>query len=96
MKPTNNSIAPPSRFPTLEHLCITGVMREDELRIFQSLDGKVTANKWFLPLVWAGRILQTAVQEGRVRPQTVSTLMLELGKVRDSLTTVLSYDWVNI
>ena len=29
------------RFPDLEHLVLTGVMREDELRLFRALDNKV-------------------------------------------------------
>ena len=36
---------------------------------------KVTANKWFLPLVWASKILTQGLEEGRVRPQTVSVIM---------------------
>ena len=84
------------RFPTLGHLCTTGIMRADELALFQKLDDKVTANKWFLPLVWASKILTLGLAEGRIRPQTVTTLMLELGKVREKLTLILSYDWVSV
>ena len=39
------------RFPSLEHLVLAGIMREDELAMFHQLDTKVAANKWFLPLV---------------------------------------------
>ena len=84
------------RFPTLDHLCTTGIMRTDELALFQKLDNKITANKWFLPLVWASKILTLGLEEGRIRPQTVTTLMLELGKVREKLTLILSYDWVSV
>ena len=35
------------RFPDLEHLVLTGVMREDELRLFRTLDSKVSAGKIF-------------------------------------------------
>ena len=82
------------RFPSLEHLTTTGIMRQDELALFQKLDEKVTANKWFLPLVWASRILTDGLAEGKIRPQCVSTLMAELCKVREGLTAILSYDWV--
>jgi hypothetical protein len=84
------------RFPTLEHLIITGLMRPDELELFRRLDDRVTANKWFLPLVWASRILTLGLAEGRVRVQCVSTLMAELCKVREGLTAILSYDWVSV
>ena len=69
-------------------------MRQDELALFQKLDEKVTANKWFLPLVWTSRILTDGMAEGKIRPQCVSTLMAELCKVREGLTAILSYDWV--
>ena len=42
---------------------------------------KVTANKWFLPLVWASKIITEGLAEGKIRPQCVSTLMSELCKV---------------
>lgn len=32
-----------SRFPSLDHLVLTGVMREDELRLFRQLDDKVSS-----------------------------------------------------
>ena len=60
---------------SLEHLMTTGIMRPDELALFHRLDERVTANKWFLPLVWAGRLLARGLEEGRVRPQAVSVLM---------------------
>ena len=95
------------RFPSLEHLTTTGIMRPDELALFQKLDEKVianqqfliimsifiititsiklntkvTANKWFLPLVWASKIITEGLAEGKIRPQCVSTLMSELCKV---------------
>ena len=82
------------RFPNLEHLTTTGIMRPDELALFQKLDEKLTANKWFLPLVWASRIITDGLAEGKIKPQCVSTLMAELCKVREGLTAILSYDWV--
>ena len=45
------------------------------------LNTKVTANKWFLPLVWASKIITEGLAEGKIRPQCVSTLMSELCKV---------------
>ena len=45
------------------------------------LTTKVTANKWFLPLVWASKIITEGLAEGKIRPQCVSTLMSELCKV---------------
>ena len=33
------------RFPSLDHLVLTGVMREDELRLFRQLDDKVSSTQ---------------------------------------------------
>jgi hypothetical protein len=37
------------------------------LQVFYSLEGKVTANKWFLPLVWASDITARAMEEGKIK-----------------------------
>lgn len=84
------------RFPTLEHLVHAGIMREDEFREFQRLDEKVTANKWFLPLVWAGKMIGAGVEQGNVQPPNGTTIMAQLGKVRRNLTTILTYDWISV
>jgi hypothetical protein len=36
-------------------------------QVLHSLEGKVTANKWFLPLVWASDITARALEEGKIR-----------------------------
>ena len=51
---------------------------------------KVTANKWFLPLVWASKIITEGLAEGKIRPQCVSTLMSELCKV---IFCMLYFQW---
>ena len=84
------------RFPSLDHLVYTGIMRPDELAAFHKLDDKVSANKWFLPLIWASNILKQGLEESRIRPQCITTLIMELVKIRESLTTILSYDWVSV
>ena len=40
---SNTLILSISRFPSLDHLVLTGVMREDELRLFRQLDDKVNS-----------------------------------------------------
>ena len=52
---------------------------------------QVTANKWFLPLVWASMILNMGLEEGRVRIQCVSTLMA----VGGTFTLTISFDDTN-
>jgi len=84
------------RFPDLQHLVDAGLMREDELKVILDLEGKVSANKWFLPLVWATDICARALAEGNVRPQTVKTLVGELIHIRENLTGIINHDWVSV
>ena len=66
-------------------ICVSGIMRPDELSMFQRLDHKVSANKWFLPLIWTSDILKLGLEEGRLRPQCVTSMLLEAGIVTGSL-----------
>ena len=74
------------RFPDLQHLVDAGLLREDEYKVLNVLDTKVSANKWFLPLVWASDICARALAEGKVRPQTVKSLIGEICNIREKLT----------
>ena len=82
------------RFPDLQHLVDAGLMREDEYKVLVNLDGKVHANKWFLPLVWASDICARALSEGSIRPQTVRALIAEICNIREKLTGIMNHDWV--
>ena len=74
------------RFPDLQHLVDAGLLREDEYKVLNVLDTKVSANKWFLPLIWASDICARALAEGKVRPQTVKSLIGEICNIREKLT----------
>ena len=80
------------RFPTNEHLVDMGIMREDELEEFRKLDGKISANKWFLPLVWVAKMIGAGVEDGHISIPKAGTLMKEVGNIRQNLQTLLSYD----
>ena len=84
------------RFPDLQHLVQAGLMREDELEVMTKLDQTVSANKWFLPLVWATDICARALAEGKVRPQTIKCLVGELVHIRENLMGIINYDWVSV
>ena len=84
------------RFPDLQPLVDAGLMREDEYKVLANLDGKVSANKWFLPLVWASDICARALAEGNIRPQTVRALIGELCNIREKLTGIMNHDWVSV
>ena len=64
--------------------------------MFSGLDNKVSANKWFLPLIWASDILKQATDEKMIPVQCITTMTMELMKIRQSLTTILSYDWISV
>ena len=56
----------------------------------------MSANKWFLPLIWASNVLKMGLDEDRIPRQCVGTMTLELCRIRESLTTILSYDWISV
>ena len=66
------------------------------MQVLTKLDGKITANKWFLPLVWAARMVGSGVTEGYIHPPTATALTQEINDVREKLQTLLSYDWVSV
>ena len=66
------------------------------MQVLTKLDGKITANKWFLPLVWAADICARALAEGFIRPQTVRALVAEICSIREKLTGVMNHDWVSV
>ena len=43
---------------------------------------------------WASDILKQALQEDMIPKQCIATMVGELMRIRESLTLVLSYDWV--
>ena len=86
-----------NRFPSLEHLVYVGVMTEPELSIFRELDQKTLSNKWFLPLVWASKMVGAGLDSGYIHPPTASGLTAEILNIREKLQTLLSkiHDIIN-
>ena len=84
------------RFPSMEHLVHSGIMRQDELENFRKLDEKTSANKWFLPLVWAGKMIGDGVEAGYIHAPTAGEIMDEVQRIRNNLQTLLSYDWLSV
>ncbi|XP_034196709.1 bestrophin-4 isoform X2 [Osmia lignaria lignaria] len=86
------------RFPTLEHFVETGLLLENELVIFQSLNTKFPKpSKHWLPIVWASSIVTRARKEGRIRDDfAVKTLIDELNKFRGLCGSLMHYDTISI
>lgn len=95
---TNVSPRVKKRFPTLEHLVESGLLLENELSIFQSLNKKFPKpSKHWLPIVWAASIVTRARKEGRIRDDfAVKTLIDELNKFRGMCGSILHYDTISI
>nr|XP_033341916.1 bestrophin-4 isoform X1 [Megalopta genalis] len=86
------------RFPTLEHFVDTGLLLENELVIFQSLNDKFPKpSKHWLPIVWASSIVTRARKEGRIRDDfAVKTLIDELNKFRGLCGSLMHYDTISV
>ncbi|XP_019887650.1 bestrophin-4 isoform X2 [Ooceraea biroi] len=86
------------RFPTLEHFVESGLLLENELSIFQSLNKKFPKpGKHWLPIVWAASIVTRARKEGRIRDDfAVKTLIDELNKFRGMCGSILHYDTISV
>ncbi|XP_029171041.1 bestrophin-4 isoform X2 [Nylanderia fulva] len=86
------------RFPTLEHFVDSGLLLDNELSIFQSLNVKFPKpSKHWLPIVWATSIVTRARKEGRIRDDfAVKTLIDELNKFRGLCGTILHYDTISV
>ncbi|KOC66844.1 Bestrophin-2 [Habropoda laboriosa] len=86
------------RFPTLEHFVDSGLLLENELVIFQSLNSKFPKpSKHWLPIVWASSIVTRARKEGRIRDDfAVKTLIDELNKFRGLCGSLMHYDTISV
>eukprot|EP00095_Tigriopus_kingsejongensis_P003438 snap_masked-scaffold110_size354795-processed-gene-2.3 protein:Tk03438 transcript:snap_masked-scaffold110_size354795-processed-gene-2.3-mRNA-1 annotation:"bestrophin 23" len=85
------------RFPTLEHVVDAGLMRPDELKIFEVLDEKCSFSKWWMPLVWATNIVAQARQETLIKSDpAVQTILGEISNIRRGLTGVQHYDTISV
>ncbi|XP_076237802.1 bestrophin-2 isoform X1 [Calliopsis andreniformis] len=86
------------RFPTLEHFVESGLLLENELVIFESLNAKFPKpSKHWLPIVWASSIVTRARKEGRIRDDfAVKTLIDELNKFRGLCGSLMHYDTISV
>ncbi len=72
-------------------------MRADELHIMEKLNEKSTVSKWWMPLVWAARIVDQARAEQRISSDpSVQTILGEISAIRKALTGVQHYDTISV
>ncbi|XP_076640971.1 bestrophin-4 isoform X2 [Halictus rubicundus] len=86
------------RFPTLDHFVDAGLLLENEVAIFQTLNDKFPKpSKHWLPIVWASSIVTRARKEGRIRDDfAVKTLIDELNKFRGLCGSLMHYDTISV
>ncbi|CAI2733893.1 unnamed protein product [Schistosoma spindalis] len=89
------SIGMKQRFPTLDSLVICGLMTEQELEIYSSLE-ESTSN-FFVPLVWAISLITKAHEENMIREERhVDALVNQVVEFWEKLYKLCMYDWVNV
>jgi len=78
------------------HVC-TGMMTENEKKIFDLMDAKTKILKFWMPVVWASNLINRARTEGRVSSDvSVQTILMELSDFRRKLGRVMVYDTVSV
>ncbi|KAK5643022.1 hypothetical protein RI129_009189 [Pyrocoelia pectoralis] len=83
------------RFPTYQHIVDSGLMLENEKKIFELMDVKTPMSKYWMPLVWATNIINRARRESLIKSdQIVQTLLTELSDIRRRLGGLIGYDTV--
>lgn len=83
------------RFPTYQHVVDSGLMLENEKKIFELMDVKTPMSKYWMPLVWATNIINRARKESLIASDhLVQTLLTELSDIRRRLGALIGYDTV--
>lgn len=84
------------RFPTEEHLVISGLMTAEELHIYKTTP-PLDCDLYFAPLVWALDMITEARREGLIRfDRAVEILTEEVTRFRGKVGNIFAYDWINI
>ena len=67
------------------------------MQIFEKMDAQVNHPKYWMPLVWAGSIVQRARKENRIaNDYMMLALIQQIDKFRGMAGGLLNHDWVNI
>uniref|UniRef100_A0A8R1Y218 Bestrophin homolog n=1 Tax=Onchocerca volvulus TaxID=6282 RepID=A0A8R1Y218_ONCVO len=81
------------RFPTMNSLVEAGFMTKKELEKFESF--QVPYDKYWMPITWSVTHVLNARRSGKVMNDLeTSKLVDELKTFRNSLQTLINYDWV--
>lgn len=78
------------RFPTNRHLVESGLITEEELKIFESVESP--NGKFWLPITWIQNLIMKCKDEGIVATFQVKQLIKELQSFRYGVVMLLCYD----
>jgi len=86
------------RFPTMQELIRTGLIRPDEAdRVGDETSHEIYGSNWWMPLKWATEILQKAMVDGVVKsPPGYNGLLGQIATFRSSLTKVATYGHIPV
>uniref|UniRef100_A0A914CL60 Bestrophin homolog n=1 Tax=Acrobeloides nanus TaxID=290746 RepID=A0A914CL60_9BILA len=83
------------RFPTLETLIAAGLLTKSELNKLRKIDD--VYSQYWTPIQWVHANLYKALEEGKIKSDKIlDTMMKEVQKFRDGISSLLRYDWVPI
>uniref|UniRef100_A0A0N5A674 Bestrophin homolog n=1 Tax=Parastrongyloides trichosuri TaxID=131310 RepID=A0A0N5A674_PARTI len=82
------------RFPTERHLVESGLMTEEEHKMYTELDAP--HGKWFVPIIWIVNILKKAYQQGRIDSIQFDMILKHVYSYRDGFAMLFVYDWIKI
>jgi len=86
------------RFPTMQELIRTGLIRPDEAeKVGDESSHEMYGSNWWMPLKWATEILQKAMVDGVVKsPPGYNGLLGQIATFRSSLTKVATYGHIPV
>lgn len=85
------------RFPTMEHVVKAGLITEAEAKLIGRPTAGYSGNKWWMPLVWATKIVDKARLETRITNDPGwQTILNEISGIRKGLTGVQFYDTLSV
>jgi len=86
------------RFPTMQELIRTGLIRPDEAeRVGEESSHEMYGSNWWMPLKWSTEILSKSMQDGLVKsPPGYNGLLGQIATFRSSLTKVSTYGHIPV
>ncbi|KAK0394651.1 hypothetical protein QR680_000857 [Steinernema hermaphroditum] len=87
-----------ARYPTENHLVLSGLMTKDELAMFQKIQVTIDPHqRWFVPLNWIQTMMVRCFEKGTLSHTNELRVLLDsLEKYRQGFFQMFIYDWITI